>query len=347
MRSFGVDYDTGVVVDGDSTRTGFDDGTVRRELEIIAHDLHVTAVRVTGDRVERLELAARHASAAGMRVWFSPFVCDLDPDQLVEHLAGCARRAELLRRAGADVVLVLGGEIALFCSGFVPGEGLQGRLATMTDPATGGTPDGRAAFAAELARAKDTLRTLAAGARRVFRGPFTYASGTWEEVDWEVLDVVSVDAYRDAQNAAGFADLVRSYRRFGKPVAVTEFGCCTYRGAADRGGAGWLVVDERQGTVAAGLVRDEAEPQRYLEELIGIFDRAGVDAAFWFTFAGYELPHRPADPRRDLDQASYGLVAVLEEGHGTRYPDMPWEPKRLFDTLAASYATRRTRTPTT
>jgi hypothetical protein len=270
----------------------FDDGTVRREPEIIADDLHATAVRVTGDRVDRLELAARHASAAGMQVWFSPFVCDLDPDELVEHLAGCARRAELLRRAGADVVLVLGGEISLFCSGFVPGEGLQGRLATMTDPATWGTADGRAA--------------LAAGARQVFRGPITYAAGTWEEVDWEAFDVVSVDAYRDAQNAAGFADLVRSYRRFGKPVAVTEFGCCTYRGAADPG-----------------------------------------DAAFWFTFAGYQLPHRPADPRHDLDQASYGLVAVLEEGHGTRYPDMPWEPKRLFDTLAASYATRRTWTPAT
>jgi hypothetical protein len=302
MRTFGVSYDTGVVVDGDSTRPTFDDGTVRRELEIIADDLHATAVHVTGDRVDRLELAARHASAAGMQVWFSPFVCDLDPDQLVEHLAGCARRAELLRRAGADVVLVLGGEISLFCSGFVPGEGLQGRLATMTDQATWGTADGRAALAAGLARAKDTLRTLAAEARQVFRDPITYASGTWEEVDWEVFDVVAVDAYRDAQNAAGFADLVRSYRRFGKPVAVTEFGCCTYRGAADR-----------------------------------------VDAAFWFTFAGYQLPHRPADPRHDLDQACHGLVAVLEEGHGTRYPDMPWEPKRLFDTLAASYATLRTR----
>jgi hypothetical protein len=33
----------------------------------------------------------------------------------------------------------------------------------------------------------------------------------------------------------------------------------------------------------------------------------------------------------------------LEEGHGTRYPDMASEPKRLFDTLAASYASLRTR----
>jgi hypothetical protein len=112
------------------------------------------------------------------------------------------------------------------------------------------------------------------------------------------------------------------------------------RGAEVAGGAGWLVVDDRQGTVTGDLVRDEAEPERYFEELLDHFDRQGVEAAFWFTFAGYQLPHRPADPRHDLDLASYGLVAVLESGHGTRYPDMAWEPKRLFDTLAARYAGR-------
>jgi hypothetical protein len=338
MRTLGINYDTGVVVGGTSTRAAFDDGTVRRELEIIAGDLHANAVRVTGDRVDRLEAAARHASAAGMQVWFSPFLSDLGPDELVERLTGIAERAERLRRAGVDLVLVLGGEISLFCSGFVPGEGVGGRLATMTDPATWSTPDGRAALEAGLARARDTLGTVATRARAVFGGPVTYAAGTWEEVDWEPFDIVSVDAYRDARNAPGFADLVRSYRRFGKPVAVAEFGCCTYRGAADRGGAGWLVVDERQGAVTGDLVRDETEPERYFEELLALFDRQGVDVAFWFTFAGYELPHRPADPRHDLDLASYGLVAVLEQGHGTRYPDMAWEPKRLFDTLAASYA---------
>jgi hypothetical protein len=56
---------------------------------------------------------------------------------------------------------------------------------------------------------------------------------------------------------------------------------------------------------------------------------------------GDERPHRPGDPRHDLDLASYGVVAVLNEGHGTRYPGMPWEPKRLFDTLATRYGAPR------
>ena len=105
------------------------------------------------------------------------------------------------------------------------------------------------------------------------------------------------------------------------------------------------MVDERQQTITADLVRDETEPERYFRDLLDLFDREGVDAAFWFTFAGYELPHRPDDPHRDLDLASYGLVAVLEQGHGTRYPDMIWEPKRLFDTLASRYAARAAAEP--
>jgi hypothetical protein len=340
VRTFGVNYDTGLVVDGRSTRATFDEPIVRREVQIIADDLHATAVRVSGEDTDRLEVAAGYASAAGLQVWFSPFVYDFGPDQLVEHLAGCAARAERLRRGGADVVLVLGCEMSLFCSGFLPGDGLQGRVATLSDPATWMTAESRDALAAGLARAKDTQRQLAARARAVFGGPITYASGTWEDVEWDVFDIVSFDGYRDAHNAAGFGDQVRAYQRFGKPVAVTEFGCCTYRGASQRGGTGWMVIDEQSESIADDLVRDETEPVSYFHQLVDIFEHAGVESAFWFSFAGYALPHRPDDPRHDLDLASYGLVAILDGGRGTRYPDMPWEPKQAFDAVAARYATR-------
>ena len=40
------------------------------------------------------------------------------------------------------------------------------------------------------------------------------------------------------------------------------------------------------------------------------------------------------DPREDLDLASYGIVKVLEDGHGEAYPDMAWEPKAAFRMLA-------------
>jgi hypothetical protein len=86
-------------------------------------------------------------------------------------------------------------------------------------------------------------------------------------------------------------------------------------------------------------VRDEAEQATYLRELLGVFDAEGVDAAFVYTFARYDLPHSE-DPRADLDLASRGVVKVLDgqggagDPRGRRYPGMPWEPKAAFDTLA-------------
>jgi hypothetical protein len=343
VRGYGVNYDTGLVVEGHSTRSRFDGEVARRELEIIASDLHATAVRVSGDDPERLSVAAGDALDSGLELWFSPVPYDLQPDALPEYFTECARRAERLRRwseGGDDVVLVLGCEMSLFCAGFVPGEGLMGRVATMTDPRTWSTPEGRAEIAEGFARAQRAHREIVAAARAAFGGRITYAAGIWEEVEWDLFDIVSVDAYRDAQNAATYREQLRAYHRFGKPVAVTEFGCCTYRGAGERGGTGWLILDRDADPpmLDGEYQRDEDEQVRYLHELLAVFEAEGIDTAFWFSFAGFELPHRPDDPRRDLDLAAYGLVATLDAGSGTAYPDMAWEPKRSFHALADAYA---------
>jgi hypothetical protein len=124
-------------------------------------------------------------------------------------------------------------------------------------------------------------------------------------------------------------------RRPGKPLVVTEFGCCGYAGAADRGGLGWAIIDDSTDPprLDGDYVRDEAEQVRYLEELGAIFAEEGVDLAFWFTFAGYRLVHDPG-PLRDLDMASYGVVRMLPGGPGTGYDGLGWEPKLAFSALA-------------
>jgi hypothetical protein len=83
-------------------------------------------------------------------------------------------------------------------------------------------------------------------------------------------------------------------------------------------------------------VRDEQERATYLRELLDVFTAEGVDAAFACTFVCYGLPHRD-DPRTDLDMASWGVVKVLEDRNGDTYPDVPWEPKAAFTTLADYY----------
>lgn len=70
--------------------------------------------------------------------------------------------------------------------------------------------------------------------------------------------------------------------------------------------------------------------------MLDVFEAEGVDNVFVYTFGRYDLPHRSAS-HEDFDMASYGLVKVLEGSRGLRYPDMPWEPKAAFTTLARRY----------
>jgi hypothetical protein len=322
MRGKGINYDTGFTPAGHLSRPVFDPAQVEREMRVIARDLHCTAVRISGGDPARLDVAGRLAAAEGLEVWFAPFPCELSPADNKAMLAECAGLAEGLRQTGAEVVFVAGCELSLFGSGFVPGE-------TFADRITGlGTSD----IPAACTRLSDFLGGVAADARTRFGGPISYAAGPWEEIDWTPFDIVGVDGYRAAENREYFPWEIKRRFRHGKPVAITEFGCCAYRGAADRGGMGWAIIDMEADPprLDGDYVRDEGEQVRYLTELLSVFDSAGVDSAFWFTFAGFGLPWRD-DPRRDLDLASYGVVAILDD-NGTQ-----WRPKESFHALAAAY----------
>jgi hypothetical protein len=331
MQLRGINYDTGFGgAVGDRSRQAFEPAVVRRELEIIAADLHCDAVRISGDDPDRLVLAAHAALDAGLRVWFSPFPMDLTPPQLTPYFADCARRAEEIRARDPETVLVLGCEMSLFCTGFVPGAFLLERMRNATDPAAW------AGFSREWDFGT-MLRDLTEIARRHFGGKITYAAGDWEEIDWAGFDFAAVNLYRSAGNAGDFAERVREHRSHGKPLVITEFGCCTHRGAAEAGGVGWTIVDFEADPreLNGDYVRDEAGQAAYFTELMDVFEAEGVHGAFWFTFAGYECPADP-EPRRDLDLASYGVVKVLD-GPGA-YAGLAWEPKEVFHAVAARFS---------
>ena len=57
--------------------------------------------------------------------------------------------------------------------------------------------------------------------------------------------------------------------------------------------------DGRPNRLNGEYERDEAEQATYLRELLEVFETEGVDAAFVYTFARYDLPHRE-DPRVGL-----------------------------------------------
>ncbi len=335
MRARGIGYDTGFNVAGTPPRP-FDHAVVQRELQIIRDDLHCTAVRLIGNDLDRLESAARDAADLGLEVWFSPYPYESDPEEMLVLLADAAERAERIRRRGADVVFVAGAELSLFNAGFLPGDSLQERIGTLLQRG----PETRELLAGLPARVNAFLARAVTVVRERFGGKVTYAAVPGiEGVDWTPFDIVSVDAHRSKEIAHVYQQGIRALVAQGKPVAVTEFGCTTYRGAADRGGRSGEIV-EYDGANPVRLngdyIRDEEEQATYLREHLDVFTAEGVDAAFACTFVMYNLPHR-SDPREDLDMGSWGVVKVLEHGLGSTYPDLAWEPKAAFRTLADYY----------
>ncbi len=310
----GIHYDTGFFPAGRSSREVFDPEQVAFDMNAVAHDLHCDAVRVAGGDVARLSVAAEFAATAGLEVWFSPMPCELDTNEMLTVFDECADRAAALRRSSVrEVVLVLGCEVSVFGRGFLPGAEAYARLRELSTP----SPELFAEYPALVARLNAFFSNAVDRARARFAGPVTYAAGLWEDVDWTPFDLVGIDAYRDQSNAVAFGDLLDARFAYGKPVAVTEFGCCTYSGAAARGASGWSIVEDHDGQrrLDGDYVRDENEQVRYLRELNDVYQRHGVDIAFWFTFAGWDRPHRP-DPREDLDMASFGVVKVADAPAG-------------------------------
>lgn len=321
----GINYDTGFEPYGpaNSSRKTFDIEVVRREMQIIAFDLHCTHIRITGADPDRIAIAARQAVEAGMIVWFSPFPCNLSPHELVSYFVNCARKAEEIHKISAGAVFVLGCELSLFNSGFLPGSHLLERSQAFAE------------FDKWQPAMNKTLKEFFAKAvpeiRQYFHGNITYAAGEWEDIDWSFFDIVSVDLYRAKHNLAYYELQLKNYMVHNKPVAITEFGCCALYGAAKLGGNATFTVLSIQGDILVvneGWQYSEEEQVNYLKELFSIFTATGVRVAFWFTFADYEKLYSD-DKSHNLDMASYGVVQMLGQS-GKTYPGMQWEPRKVF-----------------
>ena len=349
MRLRGVSYDVGRVLDGMNWRPAFDPAETHRELEIIRDDLHCNAVRICGEDVGRVMTVAADALALGMDVWLSPELRDHDRPETLDYIATAARQAERLHEQWPGrVTLSVGSELTLFMKGFLAGDTFRERLAhpALFDQLRSGAHD--EPLNAFLARVTDAVR-------QVFGGEISCASLTAEHVDWSRFDVVGVDLYREAANKGYYTRDLRRYLSYGRPLVIAEFGCCTFRSAADMGPNGWQIVDfsTLPPRLNGDYIRDEGEQAREVADLLATFAEAGVYGTFVFAFVQPLNPYSE-DPRYDLDMAAYSLVksfgsrlgdvaSLLPEvpwdttRMGTAYPGMPWEPKQSFRAVADAY----------
>ncbi len=334
MKRKGMNYDVGSELGGFASRPHFETEVVHRELEIIKQDLHCNAVRISGLDISRLMVAAEDALKQGLEVWLSPQMTEHGKPETLDYIVHCATEAETLRQSWPRLVFLLGSELTLFMQGILEGQTLFERLA-------------HPAFLEQIQSGRHNpplntfLRSANEATRQVFAGQVTYASSMLEAVDWSLFDFVCLDSYRDRRIKETFVQLLGPYFTHGKPVLITEVGCCTYQGAEDAGGMGWAIVDYSTNPpkqLKGSYVRDEAVQARELTEVLGLLEGAGVEGAFVFTFVS-PVATWNADPRYDLDMASYSLVKSYADRHGTTYPNMPWEPKESFKAVARFFAT--------
>ncbi|MFF8401674.1 abortive phage infection protein [Streptomyces sp. NPDC014846] len=332
LRHHGVVYTVGA---GETPGTAFSANRMRRDIRVIRDELHADTVDVTGDGVERLTATAAEAAERGLRVWLQPTLGDVPERDILEHLAETGRFAERLRRQGAVVDFSVGCEFWLFVPGIVPGDTVLERVRNLLD--------GKVDPVVMRRRLDRFTAKAAAVGRSVFRGRLSYAAAQDDRVDWRLFDVVGIDYYSYFADKADYVRELKRYLRFGKPLAITEFGTCAYVGAPETAGMGWDVVDhdKHPEEIKGHLVRSERTQAAYLGRLLDVFDSLDLYAAMAFEFVTPDAPHRPDDPPHDLDMASYSVTKTLKDRPDDPASGWHWEPKAAFHALAHRYATAR------
>ena len=238
MKYRGINYDVGNNYrHGYSSREEFDPAVIEKEIGIIHSELHCNAIRISGYDISRLVTASESALAHDLTVFFSPSNINASREDTEDYICEGARAAEELRLKYEKIIYVAGCELSLFSQGFIRGDTTDTRLRRMFRPLS------ILMNAAGIPRRYNKnlnvfFKKMLPEIRKLFGGQVTYASGTWESVDWSLFDFVGIDHYRSSYNKSVYRQQLKQYFRHGKPVVVLEFGCCCYRGAEDKGPAG-------------------------------------------------------------------------------------------------------------
>jgi hypothetical protein len=339
MKYRGINYDIGTkTLKGGLTRPVFDIDTVARELEIIQSVLHCNAIRISGLDIDRIVVASEIALSLGLTVWFSPSLHYDNQQNTYRYILQSAMQAEKLRSKYEQVILVIACELSLFTEGFVQGKTGEERMRNLFGPLS--LLKNFTGFKRSYNRRLNSfLFRLVPEIRANFHGEITYAAGLWEKVDWKLFDIVGIDHYRALYNKKTYLQQLQSYKENGKPLAITEFGCCTYQGADDKGAMAWAIVDWSltKPRLKGNFIRDENVQANYLIELLNMFETENILGAFVFTFCSYNYYFKE-DPAYDLDMAAFGIVKSIPENI-TGYRDrLPWLPKKAFYELGKYYS---------
>ncbi len=337
MKYKGVVYDVGLRFNenGSLSVEPFDPELVKYDINTIAKDLNANTIRIEGEDINRLVVAARAAHAAGLTVYFNPWKMNVPIEQLPSYYRKAAKAAEVLRKEGVDILFVAGCEISLFNQGILPGSTLMERIGWMGSLAN--QSDASQILNDRSKRLNHVLRNITEAVKKEFSGSITYASGTWEMVDWNLFDIVGVDYYRSGETSS---DYINGLKRFqiDKPLVVMEVGSCAYKGASKLG-AGCFALLQGVNSDGTGKYlnddipeRSEAEQANYVDEQLNLINQAGADGVFIYVFS---FPtYRFGNGEKDLDKMSFSLVKTYPKSDPRAMQIPPWSPKESFYKVA-------------
>lgn len=195
-----INYDVGTeFLPGITTRPASQQHYLEQELQIIRDQLHAPMVGIFGSDIDRLFTGALVAVETGLDVRMQPrFINVPSETQLIQSLVTAAAYAEALNGYDREIVFDIGCEMTFFAYGLVPGDSYDTRVAyAIAHPEQ---------FDESSARLNELFSRIVPEVRKEFSGRITYSSGEWEQVDWSIFDIVGIDLYRDAENAATFTN---------------------------------------------------------------------------------------------------------------------------------------------
>ncbi len=333
----GVNYDVGVGLGFDhNPNNNLTVGVMKEEIKVIKNELHCNAVRLYGRDLEKLLECSEIAIKEGLIVWFSPRYINASLEETLDYIMKCSKAAEQLRKISRDTVYVLGNEFSLDVKGFIEGETIFKRILKLSKPIFIIKNSLGFGFNKKL---NSFLIRAVSKARENFKGEITYASGQWESVDWNNFDIIAVNYYRNRFNSFKYRRTVRKLVQKKKKFAITEFGCCSFRGAEKKGAWGYSVVDwtKSRPRLKKMFERDENVQSNYIVDLLNIYLNENAYAAFVYTFVARRALYNP-NPEYDLDMANFGLVKVIPSNNKDSKYSYAWERKKAFYELSKYYS---------
>jgi len=332
MKYKGIAYDIGTEYrPGEFSRFNLNESIIKSDIDEIKNKLNCNSIRIYGKDIRLLIMASEISLQYGLNVWISPRLIDENESNTLRYLKEIAKEFESLKNKYIDneLIFIVGGELTIDMNCFISGATIYERITKLLKPmffiksALGINPAYQKFFHKFLMDAHSVVRNE-------FSGKITYAGATWETVDWNIFDFISINFYKASFNAFFYEKKLKKLLSICKPVVITEFGCCCYDGADQKGPTGYLVLDTSKWppVFKEKCIRNEKVQSNYIVDLLYLYDRLNIDGAFIFEF--YSQKHTYNDnPEYDFDMASFGITRSIGENK--------WEPKDSFYKIADYY----------